>query len=281
MQIKQVNRRLALGWIADMVICKNNSWVFFFGVTLCGYCVCINAEELPQWPENSVAISLSYDDSLSSQLDKALPVLNRYGLKASFYVLPSSDLFRKRLDEWRVAAEAGHELGNHTLEHSCSGSKQNRDWVSVSNDLDTQTANALASEVRLANTLLHEVDGKTERTFTIPCGDMLAGGKNYVEIVSGEFVAVKGQGVASGFSSLHAPAGDSGKDLIAYVEQQASKVRLINILFHGIGADYLSVSSEAHDQLLEYLADNRDRYWVDTYLNIMTAYKSGSIEQAK
>ncbi|MFT5136575.1 MAG: peptidoglycan/xylan/chitin deacetylase (PgdA/CDA1 family) [Arenicella sp.] len=264
-----------------MVICKNNSWVFCIAVTLGGYSACINAEELPRWPENSVAISLSYDDSLSSQLDVALPALQHYGLKASFYVLPSSDLFQKRLAEWREVAKAGYELGNHTLKHSCSGSKQNRDWVTPSDDLDTQTANALASEVRLANTLLQAVDGKTKRTFTIPCGDVLAGGENYVEIVSDEFVAIKGQGIESGFSSLYAPDGVSAKDLIAHVEQQAAEVRLINILFHGVGGDYLSVSSEAHDQLLNYLADNKHRYWIDTYLNIMSAHKSDSIESAK
>lgn len=262
------------------VICSKKNWIYSLTLMLCLHSACINAEELPQWPENSVAISLSYDDSLGSQLDNALPALNRHNLKASFYVLPGSGPFQNRLEEWRVVAEAGHELGNHTLKHSCSGSKENREWVSEGNDLDTRTADALADEVRLANTKLQEIDGRTERTFTIPCGDVLAGGKNYVEIVSGEFVAVKGQGSESGFSSLYAPEGDSGEDIIKYVEQQASKVRLVNILFHGIGGDYLSVSSEAHDQLLNYLAENGDRYWVDTYLNIMTAQEPDSIEKA-
>lgn len=260
------------------MIYSNKNWIFYLTITLGGYCASINAEELPLWPKKSIAISLSYDDSLGSQLDNALPALNRYDLKASFYVLPSSNPFQTRLVEWQEVAKAGHELGNHTLKHSCSGSKENREWVTENNDLDTRTADALADEVRLANSMLQEIDGKIERTFTIPCGDVMVGGNNYVEIVSSEFVAVKGQGSESGFSSLYAPEGDSGGDLIKYVEEQSSEVRLINILFHGIGGDYLSVSSEAHDQLLNYLAENRDRYWVDTYLNIMTAHKSGSIE---
>jgi hypothetical protein len=29
------------------------------------------------------------------------------------------------------------------------------------------------------------------------------------------------------------------------------------------------VSSEAHDQLLKFLADNNETYWVDSYINIM------------
>ncbi|MDH3550155.1 MAG: hypothetical protein OEQ16_12485, partial [Gammaproteobacteria bacterium] len=45
--------------------------------------------------------------------------------------------------------------------------------------------------------------------------------------------------------------------------------RLFNIIFHGVGGDYLTVSSEAHDQLLKFLADNNETYWVDSYINIM------------
>ena len=260
------------------MIRSNQNWSIALTILLYLHCSNAIAEERISWPENSVAISLSYDDSLDSQLDHALPALSHYGLKASFYVLPSSGSFQKRLALWREVAHAGHELGNHTIKHSCSGSLENREWVLPSRDLDTQTAEALVSEVRLANAMLHEIDGRNERTFTIPCGDVLAGGKNYVELLSADFVAIKGQGVESGFSSLYAPDGDSGRDLIKYVEEQASQVRLINILFHGVGGDYLSVSSEAHDQLLNYLVENRDRFWVSTYRDIMMADKTDSIE---
>lgn len=225
----------------------------------------------PEWPGAKVAVSLSYDDALHSQLDNALPALNEHGFKASFYVVPVSDAFQTRLEEWRAAAEQGHEMGNHTLKHSCRGSLANREWVQESLDLDTQTVEQVVTEVRAASTLLQALDGKTERTFTIPCGDVLAGGSNYVDLVADEFFAIKGQGVQTGFSSLHVPDGDTADQLIDYVENQSGEVKLINILFHGIGGDHLSVSSEAHSKLLEFLADNKDKYWVDTYLEIMLA----------
>ena len=224
-----------------------------------------------QWPGAKVAISLSYDDSLHSQLDHALPALDEHGFKASFYVVPVSDAFQTRLEEWRAAAARGHEMGNHTLKHSCRSSLANREWVLDSQDLDTQTVQQVVTEVRIASTLLQALDGRTERTFTIPCGDVLAGGKNYVDLIANEFVAVKGQGIANGFSSLYVADGDTADQLIDYVESQSSKVKLINILFHGVGGDHLSVSSEAHAKLLHFLADNKDKYWVDTYLTIMQA----------
>jgi len=44
---------------------------------------------------------------------------------------------------------------------------------------------------------------------------------------------------------------------------------MANITFHGIGGDYLSVSRQAHEELLTYLAANRDVYWTDTFITIM------------
>ena len=39
------------------------------------------------WPNGArVAVSLSYDDALDSQLDHAVPSLDEHGFKASFYL---------------------------------------------------------------------------------------------------------------------------------------------------------------------------------------------------
>ena len=70
------------------------------------------------WPGGArAAINLTYDDAINSQLDHALPALNKYGLKGTFNLVLSSEATAKRLDEWRRAAEQGHELANHTLFH--------------------------------------------------------------------------------------------------------------------------------------------------------------------
>lgn len=236
---------------------------------LCLLTAHVNASDNSNWPKGKTAISLSYDDSLHSQLDNAVPALDKYGFYASFYISPMSEAFQERLEEWRMLSVQGHELGNHTLLHSCSGSLPNRDWVESDRDLDTQSAKSVVNEVRLANVLLQALDGETQRTFTIPCGDLLAGGTNYVELIKDDFLAIKGQGVSSGFSSLHVAINQSGEDLVKLVKEQTGKTSLINILFHGIGGDHLSVTVQAHDQLLKFLSENQDIYWVDTYQNIM------------
>jgi len=233
-----------------------------------------------QWPGGArAAVSLSYDDALPSQLDNALPALNALGLKATFYLTLSSPTVSQRLPEWRRAAAAGHELGNHTLFHPCSRSAAGRDWVPAHRDLDRISVAQMREEVLLANAYLQAIDGQTRRTFTAPCTDALAGGQPYLPAVKSEFVGIKTRigGVAPSLATLDpwdvstaAPEGASGAELIALVQQAAARGSLASITFHGIGGDHLSVSKEAHQALLQHLADHPQRYWVDSFVNIIS-----------
>jgi hypothetical protein len=42
------------------------------------------------------------------------------------------------------------------------------------------TAAQMQDQVRLGNTMLYAIDGKRERTYTVPCGDVLAAGGDYL-----------------------------------------------------------------------------------------------------
>jgi peptidoglycan/xylan/chitin deacetylase (PgdA/CDA1 family) len=230
------------------------------------------------WPHGErAAVSLAYDDAIDSQLDHAVPALDRVGLKGSFYLTLSSPSLARRLPEWRALAAHGHELGNHTLFHQCSHAVPGHEWVTPENDLDHTPAAAMAAQVRLGNTMLRAIDGRTERTFTLPCGDRLAAGTPYLPLVAAEFVAIKAGdgGVVPDMATLDlkavgvtAPVGLSGPQLIALVQAAEARGTLINFTFHGIGGDYLVTSTQAHDELLAYLAAHRDRVWTATFLDI-------------
>src|SRR5271157_675746 len=73
-----------------------------------------------RWPKGRrAALSLSWDDARASQVDVGVPILDRYGIKGTFYVLPAK--LRRRIGLWRAAAAHGHEIGNHTIHHPCTG----------------------------------------------------------------------------------------------------------------------------------------------------------------
>lgn len=231
------------------------------------------------WPEGKrAAVSLAYDDALDSQLDHAIPALDRHGLKGSFYLQLSRDSVRLRMDAWRQAARNGHELGNHSLFHQCSSALPDRDWVEPHRDLDTTTVAQMVDQILLANVMLTALDGRAERTLTIPCGDTLARDGDYRARVAPAFIAIKwGSGaVVPDMATLElsavpvfTPVGTSGDELIAMVEDAAQRGTMVNFTFHGVGDDYLEVSNEAHEALLRYLAAHRDVYWIDTFANLM------------
>lgn len=237
-----------------------------------------------QWPHGAqAAVSLAYDDALDSQLDIAIPALDRAGLKGSFYLQLSNPAVDKRMAAWRTAARNGHELGNHSLFHQCSRRAPGHDWVQPQRDLDTTSVAQMQDQVMLGNTMLYAIDGKRERTYTVPCGDTLAAGADYLKTVAPAFVAIKvgGEAVTPSMATLnpsavgvYAPEGLSGQQLIAIVQQAAAKGTMVNFTFHGVGGDYLTTSAAAHEELVQYLAANRQRYWTDTFLNIMTYVKT-------
>lgn len=232
------------------------------------------------WPGGArAAVSLAYDDALDSQLDNAIPALDRHGLKGTFYLQLSSPPVAARLRDWRAAAANGHELGNHSLFHQCSGAGPDRSWVAPHRNLDTTTREQMRDQVLMANTMLAAIDGRHQRTYTAPCFDVKAADGDYLPPLEASFVAIKagnGPGVPASMAAVNpyrvasiAPVGSSGAELIALVEQAAQRGTMIALTFHGIGGDHLSVSSQAHEELLRYLAAHRDRYWTDTFLNIM------------
>jgi len=243
---------------------------FFIATTLLSV-LSLNLSAAEHWPQgNKVAISLSYDDALNSQLDNAVPALNQRGLKASFYVVPLSEAFKNRIQEWKILAQQGHELGNHTLFHACRKSQPGRDWVPVHNNLDNKPVLAMVDEVTVANTLLTAMDGETVHTLTPPCYDQMAKDGNYVEAVKGQFIGIKGNEDPN-FAVLLAPSDITAQQIIDFVEKQPKNIKLINVLFHGIGGDHLVTTTAEHAKFLDYLITNRDKYWVDTYRNIMLA----------
>ena len=78
------------------------------------------AESKFAWPEgHRAAVSLTYDDAIAaSDLDVAIPHLDRARLRATFFLMGKA-MSVADVPRWRAAAASGHELGNHTVNHPC------------------------------------------------------------------------------------------------------------------------------------------------------------------
>lgn len=233
-----------------------------------------------KWPGSyQAAVCLTYDDGLDCHLDVAVPALDSVNLKGTFYCTGFSSSLHNRLDEWRSIAKNGHELGNHTLFHPCDGERF--DWVIPEYDLRTYTMLQLRNELYTANTLLHAVDGKNERTFGYTCSDFEVHNMNFIDSIRHMFVAARSDGlipetidqVDIHFAPSWGVVDPTGEQLIEYVKKAQERGTIAIFMFHSVGGGYLNVSAEAHRELLAYLRSNNKVIWTDTFINVMKYIK--------
>ncbi|NBC03990.1 MAG: polysaccharide deacetylase family protein [Bacteroidetes bacterium] len=145
-----------------------------------------DSEQQFHWPDgNQIALSLSFDDARPSQVLGGTELLNRYDAKATFYVNPGS--VRQHLGEWKEAVASGHEIGNHSLNHPCTG---NFEW-SRDHALEEYTMREMKSELIEANKQIHSLLGVTPISFAYPCGETFVGRgkqvKSYIPLVADLF----------------------------------------------------------------------------------------------
>ncbi|HAZ04933.1 MAG: hypothetical protein A2W90_03720 [Bacteroidetes bacterium GWF2_42_66] len=237
---------------------------------------CINS----YWPNGAqAAVCLTYDDGSDCHLDAVAPVLEKYGFNGTFYPHATNSIY-DRMDEWReMQKRGGHELGNHTLFHPCKGSKHK---FASEFDLEKYSFLRIRKELQSANTLLKAIDGKTERTLAYPCCEYEVAEGNFSDTIRDMFTAARAIGPIpedmDGFNVFMTPsiaAEDmSGKDLIAYVKEAQSKGTVAIFMFHHVGnCGPHKIPETAHQELLEYLAANRELIWTDTFQNVMKHIK--------
>jgi peptidoglycan/xylan/chitin deacetylase (PgdA/CDA1 family) len=236
-----------------------------------------------QWPEGvRAAVCLTYDDGLDCHLDVAMPALEKYGLKGTFYATGFSSSLFVRMEEWRSWAAKGYEIGNHTLFHPCQGDLF--DWIKPEYDLNRYTIDQIRNELRTANTLLTAIDGEKERSFAYTCGNYTIDGLSFIDSIRFMFPSARGAGkelkpidqVDAHYVPSWGVADPTGEELIDYVKKANEMGTIAVFMFHSVGGGYLNVSAEAHEQLLEYLQQNREKVWTDTFLNVMEYVKAQS-----
>jgi peptidoglycan/xylan/chitin deacetylase (PgdA/CDA1 family) len=245
--------------LTNIIICQANSQTSSFS-----------------WPGHArAAVCLTYDDAIQSQLDIVVPDLNKAGLRGTFYIL-GQNLRENNISMWKEVAEKGHELGNHSAFHPCT---KEYDWVLEEFQAEDYTVRRILKELQLMNVFLYSIDGKKTRTYAYPCGETVVGGIDYRDTlrVSGLFNGARGgkpdivqdmkQADLFNIPSW-AVVEISGQELINYVKQASEKGTLAVFMFHGVGGDYLKISREAHQELLKYLLNNSNTYWVAPFTEV-------------
>jgi len=240
------------------------------------------------WPNHAEgSVSLTFDDGMPSQLEHAVPLLDRLGLKATFYVNPGYSVdWEKNAKRWRQLSAEGHELGNHTDKHPCSCQSDFRhggDYCLEKLDMK-EVVRAIDDAERALEALTSR--SASSRSFAYPCynTDVGAGAGriSYVPEVAKRYSAARvGSGedndpITVDLSYVHAfpVEGESANQVIAQIERAIHRGRWAVIVFHGIGAEWNVMDAPEFDRLIGYLADNRDRIWVAPFVEIANHVRS-------
>jgi peptidoglycan/xylan/chitin deacetylase (PgdA/CDA1 family) len=188
------------------------------------------------WPKNRrCALSLSFDDARPSQLDVGLPILDRMGVKATFYVVPGR--FLPRVDEWRAAVARGHEIGNHTTTHPCSGKAE---W-SRANAVEDYTLERIAKEIDDATETIKSSLGVTPATFAYPCGERHvgrdAGRTSYEPLVNERFLYARGDAVLNSPVDIRVRSSDRAElgALLEHLEEARRSGGWLITVGHEVG----------------------------------------------
>jgi len=248
-----------------------------FPMVICLLAFNSNAQTPTTWNGKSCAVVLTYDDGLNIDLTRVIPALDSVGLKGTFYISDYFDGLKDQIFRWRNAAAEGHELGNHTVWHPCEGGRPGREFVKPDVDLNNYTVSRMVKEIRTMNNILKAIDGKTERTFAFPCGDMKIHDTSYLDGMKKDFIGARG--VTPAMQTInkvdlynidcYGINGETGEQLIDLVKQAMSTHTLLVFLFHGVGGEHsLDVSVEAHSDLLHFLKVNEKNIWIATMIDV-------------
>jgi peptidoglycan/xylan/chitin deacetylase (PgdA/CDA1 family) len=240
---------------------------------------CSRAHAQYQWPNGkAAALALTYDDALHSQLDVAIPQLDAAGFKGTFFL--DGDIRAADMLRWRKIQRTGHELGNHSLFHPCPRAMlpDRKNYFSENYDVDR-----MLGEISVMNNVLFGIDGASNRTYSVPCSQTMVGGVDYTEGLrhSGlvKYVRTGGDQYKSVIADprtldlFRVPSWGpvdkpDGKQLIAYAERVRFARGLGVLQFHGTGGDYLEVTAEAHQQLIDWLRKHPE-VWVVTFQDVL------------
>jgi len=223
------------------------------------------------WPQGNVAaISLSFDDGRYSQVEVGTALLDSLNTKVTFYVVPRA--VEERLEGWKKAVASGHEIGNHSLHHPCSG---NFLWAR-NHALENYTLDSMEVELTKANDLIQKQLGVRPHVFAYPCGQKFVGRgnntKSYVPLVARMFMTGRGflEETANdpSFTDFAQITGIDmdGKDfeqILPYLQQATKNGQWVVLAGHEMGEGGAQTTRLSMlRKLIAYAQDPANKIWI-------------------
>ncbi len=193
------------------------------------------------------AVSLSFDDNLVSQLDIAIPEMEKHGLRGTFFIvaqwLDDFATWDGLATRWKEAAKRGHEIGSHSYSH------RYLTWV------DDEE---LAFQVVRSKEVIERWIGEGNcRIFRHPWGDR--------DQRTNQLVGETYLWNSDDLPAYTRASGSGERDvtkLRQMIERTIAEQGWFVSVFHGVGRDFMSIPLSDFRSYLTYLDTLRDSVWV-------------------
>lgn len=218
------------------------------------------------------AISYTLDDGWEDAATLGAPMLDRHGIKATFFLVPGripdvdnhdakDDYGRVSWTSWKKVAQAGHEMASHTLTHPALAK------------VDDAT---LEKEVNTAYDLLLEKFGTAAVSFAYPFNGRDARIRK---------VVYAKHAVAREFETGYGGPAFTTAKANGIADAALMQGKWIVPMIHAIEKGYAAfTSASVLEEHFKYVATLKDRIWIDTFGNIaryVKARDAAKLEVAK
>jgi oligosaccharide reducing-end xylanase len=219
----------------------------------------------------SAAVTYTFDDQCANQFTHAVPLFDAKGFKATFYPVINWGVDWNKL---KALAANGHEIGSHTMSHPDLSGSQNQE-----------------SELR---------ESKAETNRQIPGNQCITIAYPYcnagtVSLVSKYYIAgrtCQGQIESKtpqnfyGISSITCGSQGTTKsleNLNERVNEAANSNGWCVFLVHEVnnGNGYSPIAASAIEGNLNYLSQNKGKFWVSTFSNVVRYIKERNAVQIR
>jgi peptidoglycan/xylan/chitin deacetylase (PgdA/CDA1 family) len=211
------------------------------------------------------ALTYTYDDNTPNQVNVAIPLMDEFNFKGTFYVVTG---WSPNWTAFQQASNNGHEIGGHTVSHP--------HFNELSDD-------ELTTEIVNSQTIINEnIQGESCVTIAYPFCET-----GNIDIISAHYIAGRvcdariEPATPNNFYEISSiVCGTEGLNTPQALNNKANETKEANgwnvFLMHGIDNDqgtYSPIASSTLKEHFEYVAQNDKDYWVAPFRDVVKYIK--------
>lgn len=199
-----------------------------------------------KWKDGKkAAFMLGFDDSAASQLKNVVPELEKRKIVGTFYLVTGNSLYAKLKPQWEAAARSPYvEIANHTFTHK-----------------GVNDAAELEPELAKCNEVIYALHPERKKPRLIGFGK--PGGVPWKVTAMEVREALERHHLCDRLPFAGPPINyKSAAECVAMIDHTIKKGETGQLVFHGVGGDWLVTPVEWFAAILDKLESVRDQLWI-------------------